>query len=60
MDGGKECKEDFEQIGEIHCPRCYRDIAAVLPSEEKVCKIANTDTKRGNMVEHEALYRYNT
>jgi len=19
----KECKEDFEQIGEIHCPRCY-------------------------------------
>ena len=28
----KECKEDFEQIGEIHCPRCYKD------KEEKVCK----------------------
>ena len=26
----KECKEDFEQIGEIHCPRCYKD------KEEKV------------------------
>ncbi len=22
---GKECKEDFEQIGEIHYPRCYKD-----------------------------------
>ena len=37
----KECKEDFEQIGEIHCPRCYKD------KEEKYVKIANTGYKRG-------------
>ena len=35
----KECKEDFEQIGEIHCPRCYKD------KEEKVCK--DCEYKRG-------------
>ena len=22
----KECKENFEQIGEIHCPKCFNDI----------------------------------
>lgn len=50
----KECKEDFEQIGEIHCPRCYKD------KEEKVCKDCEYWIQKGNMVEHEALYRYNT
>ena len=49
----KECKEDFEQIGEIHCPRCYKD------KEEKVCKDCEYWIQKGNMVEHEALYRYN-
>ena len=50
----KECKEDFEQIGEIHCPRCFKD------KEEKVCKDCEYwDDKRGILVEHEALYRYN-
>ncbi len=36
-----------------HCPRCYKD------KRRKYVKIANTGYK-GNMVEHEALYRYNT
>ena len=49
----KECKEDFEQIGEIHCPRCYKD------KEEKVCKDCEYWIQKGNMVDHEALYRYN-
>ena len=49
----KECKEDFEQIGEIHCPRCFKD------KEEKVCKDCEYWIQKGNMVEHEALYRYN-
>ena len=49
----KECKEDFEQIGEIHCPRCYKD------KEEKVCKDCEYWIQKGNMIEHEALYRYN-
>ncbi|MTS55100.1 ComF family protein [Streptococcus parasanguinis] len=49
----KECKEDFEQICEIHCPRCYKD------KEEKVCKDCEYWIQKGNMVEHEALYRYN-
>ena len=49
----KECKEDFEQIGEIHCPRCYKD------KEEKVCKDCEYWIQKGNMVNHEALYRYN-
>ena len=49
----KECKEDFEQIGEIHCPRCYKD------KEEKVCKDCEYWIQKGNMVQHEALYRYN-
>ena len=49
----KECKEDFEQIGEIHCPRCYKD------KEEKVCKDCEYWIQKGNMVEHKALYRYN-
>ena len=49
----KECKEDFEQIGEIHCPRCYKD------KEEKVCKDCEYWIQKGSMVEHEALYRYN-
>ena len=49
----KECKEYFEQIGEIHCPRCFKD------KEEKVCKDCEYWIQKGNMVEHEALYRYN-
>ena len=39
----KECKEDFEQIGEIHCPRCFKD------KEEKVCKDCEYWKTKGNM-----------
>ena len=49
----KECKENFEQIGEIHCPRCFKD------TEEKVCKDCEYWEDKGNTVQHEALYRYN-
>lgn len=49
----KECKENFEQIGEIHCPRCFKD------KEEKVCKDCEYWEDKGNTVQHEALYRYN-
>ena len=49
----KECKENFEQIGEIHCPRCFKD------KEEKVCKDCKFWEDKGNTVQHEALYRYN-
>lgn len=49
----KECKENFEQIGEIHCPRCFKD------KEEKVCKDCEFWEDKGNTVQHEALYRYN-
>ena len=49
----KECKEGFEQIGEIHCPRCFKD------KEEKVCKDCEFWEDKGNTVQHEALYRYN-
>ena len=37
----KECKEDFEQIGEIHCPRCYKD------KEEKVVYPTSPSKGRG-------------
>ena len=36
----KECKRNFEQIGEIHCPRCYKDIR-----RRKYVKIASTGYK---------------
>lgn len=49
----KECKEKFEQIGEIHCPRCFKD------KEENVCKDCEFWEDKGNIVQHEALYRYN-
>ena len=49
----KECKENFEQIGEIHCPRCFKD------KEENVCKDCEFWEDKGNTVQHEALYRYN-
>ena len=49
----KECKENFEQIGEIHCPRCFKY------KEEKVCKDCEFWEDKGNTVQHEALYRYN-
>ena len=49
----KEFKENFEQIGEIHCPRCFKY------KEEKVCKDCEFWEDKGNTVQHEALYRYN-
>ena len=45
----KECKEDFEQIGEIHCPRCFKD------KEEKVCKDCEYWIQKGNKFEGDRL-----
>ena len=49
----KECKEQFEAISEVHCPNCFKD------KEEKECKDCKYWRKKGNKVQHEALYRYN-
>ena len=49
----KECKEKFEAISDVHCPKCFKD------KEEKECKDCKYWSKKGNKVQHEALYRYN-
>lgn len=49
----KECKELFEKIGEVHCPRCFKD------KEKEECKDCKYWIQKGNIVEHEALYKYN-
>lgn len=48
-----ECKESFQEIGSIHCPRCFKD------KEEKICKDCELWEQKGNVVNHEAIYRYN-
>lgn len=49
----KECKEQFEAISDVYCPKCFKD------KEEKECKDCKYWSKKGNKVQHEALYRYN-
>ena len=49
----KECKESFQEIGSIHCPRCFKE------KEEQICKDCELWEQKGNIVHHEAIYRYN-
>ena len=49
----KECKESFQEIGSIHCPRCFKE------KEVQICKDCELWEQKGNIVHHEAIYRYN-
>lgn len=49
----RECKEQFLSISDRHCPTCFKE------GEKQCCADCVYWQKKGRMVSHESLYRYN-
>ncbi|MCO4519597.1 competence protein ComFC [Streptococcus infantarius subsp. infantarius] len=49
----KECQENFEKIGDDHCPTCYRK------GSKEQCDDCKKWAKENHKVSHQALYTYN-
>lgn len=49
----KYCREGFEAISSIHCPRCWKD------GGEDVCSDCQTWEAQGYLVQHQACFLYN-
>ena len=47
------CSNQFERIGQMHCPNCYRQ------GTDMRCADCELWEKKGHKVNHRALYRYN-
>ncbi|MFC4652403.1 ComF family protein [Lactococcus nasutitermitis] len=48
------CEQSFEKISDKHCPRCYKS------GSDEICKDCILWEKQGKIIQHHAIFQYNT